>query len=112
MITKKKKYEYMTLKDIYKAEEHNQCQQLSSFHFYALILTASYPKKTNKGFSVNLAVIDDSYSNENHSASIFINSDSREELPTITKMGMIIRVHRALKVKRILLRLLIKGILI
>jgi len=106
MITKKKKYEYKTLIDIYKAEEENkQDQQLNSFHFYALIITATNPRKSEDGFRVNLAVTDDSFSIENNSATIFINSNSRDKLPVITKMGMIIRVHRALKVKWILLRL-------
>lgn len=93
MIKRNYKYHYKTLGEI----------DLSSntegfYNFYSVILNASIIKLTkNNNYVVSLTVIDDTI--ENQHAEISIESDDRNRLPQVTNKGMIIRVHRALKVR-------------
>jgi len=65
-------------------------------HFYGVIVDATFPYKVNsERFICSLKVIDPSCNNKGDYASVVIYANKFEDLPIISRLGDIIRVHRA-----------------
>ena len=82
----------------YDYQELNKVSLISSSecHFYGVIVDATFPYKVNSDrFICSLKVVDPTCHTKGDYASVVIYANKFEDLPIISRLGDIIRVHRA-----------------
>ena len=83
------KYEYQELNKVLLSSS-------SECHFYGVIVDATFPYKVNSDrFICSLKVVDPSCHTKGDYASVVIYANKFEDLPIISRLGDIIRIHRA-----------------